>query len=227
MKSLQLVCIFASYLLSSTFSVSVAAPINTSSQDKGGAAEHPVASSSNVVPDEIRSLVNPTDTLLAYKTLDLIGDGKEDAVIIVRHPTTNSEQNPCELIVLRRLLHTFEIMDKSDSVVNCRYNNFAKYIAKNYDDLNQYLELKPFEIEYNNIKPTGHDNYTFKFSQEKRAWYVSKIDISYSQSNHKNDAIEIIKELASYPKDFGWISMSTFNPDSLRGALSRNKIIVR
>jgi len=180
------------------------------------------------VPDEILSFVGATDTLLAYQKIDLFGTGNIDAIIIVRHQKPAAQgQNPCELVVLQRKSGTLFAMSKGNNVVDCKYNNFAKTIAKNYDDLNEYLKLKPFEVTYENEKARGSDIYSFKFSVDKQAWYTSKVDVSYTQTNNDNDSVEVVREVASYPKDFGWISMSAFNPNDLQDALKKNKTIVK
>lgn len=180
------------------------------------------------IPNEVRSFVGPTDTLLAYQKMDLFGDGNIDAVIIVRHQIqAPAERNTCDLIVLQSKSDALVVMDKSNNVVDCKYNNFAKYIAKNYYDLNEYLKLKPLEITYDNVKARGRDSYSFKFSKEKQTWYTSKADISYPRSNDKTDSVEIVNETASYPKDFGWIPLSAFRIDDVQGALNKNKTVIK
>lgn len=209
MKSVQLVCASALCFLSLTC----------------GAVD---TTEKTPVPKEIRSFVGPSDTLLAYQKLDLLSDGNIDAVIILRHKIQLAAgKNICDLMVLQRKSGALVVMDQSSNVVDCKYNNFAKYIAKNYNDLNEYLKLKPLEITYNNVKARGQDSYSFKFSTEKRVWYTSKAELSYPQSNDKTDSVEVINETATYPRDFGWIPLSAFRIDDLQGALSKNKTVVK
>ncbi|HEY8682251.1 MAG TPA: hypothetical protein VIM06_03705, partial [Rhodanobacter sp.] len=94
----------------------------------------PTDASPTAVPNDVSALVAPNDTLLAYKAADLYGDGKQAAVIVVRHQVGGKSDydfasNPCELMVLRRKNGKLAEVDRSTKAVDCTYNDVARNAA--------------------------------------------------------------------------------------------------
>jgi hypothetical protein len=89
------------------------------------------------VPDGVSSFVGPTDVLLAYQKLDLFGNGSTDAVIILRHQKSAApapEENPCDLLILEGKAGKFSLLEKTNKVVDCTYNEDAKFGIKATSD---------------------------------------------------------------------------------------------
>jgi hypothetical protein len=177
------------------------------------------------VPDEVRSIVGPSDALLAYQKMDLLGDGNTDAVIIVRHQNsaaTASDQNPCDLMILERKGGVFFVVEKSDKVVDCVYNEDAQ----NSSDLSENLEVKPLHITYVNQHMGGYDSYSFKYSKDKKTWYLSQAISTFSEDNEKTGNKDSFEESVNYPASIKWMPLSKFDPLGIQKELKEHKSIV-
>jgi hypothetical protein len=178
----------------------------------------------NTVPDDVRSFVGPSDTLLAYKKLDLFGDGNGNAgaVIILRHrksAATVSDENPCDLLIVGGRAGEFSLLEKSSKVVDCTYNEDAQ----NSSDLSENLELKPRQLTYTNQHMGGYDAYCFKYSKEKKVWYLSQATSTFSERNEDTGSKDSFEEKAAYPGDIQWTPLSQFDPGSLSKELKKHK----
>lgn len=184
------------------------------------------------VPDEIRAFVPQDSTLLAYKRFDLTGDGNEDVVLIIRHPVTETyadySKNPCDLIVLHNEGHDFKLVAKGSKVIDCTYKNFERKRASRSDDLNDLIELKLREIIYHNEKERpGNATFRFELSKKRGVWRLDEIEVVHVRSGEKE--VEVFEQKASYPRDFGLITMDEFDPfsDKLNAALLKNEKEIR
>jgi hypothetical protein len=183
--------------------------------------------SNNTVPSDIKALLGPNDTLLAYKTFDLLGDGDMDAVIVVRHTpnaSAGSDQNPCDLIVLQIKNGSLSQVAKSDKAVDCIYNAIAKNAGAL--SLSDNLKLASQQITYVNQQDKSNTQYTFSYSKQKHAWYVSQLVAIFPQNNTQTGSIDVVKESVQWPKDFSWTLMSDFDPDKFQDALDKHKSFV-
>ncbi|MEP6899594.1 MAG: hypothetical protein ABI870_13785 [Rhodanobacter sp.] len=179
----------------------------------------PVSTSPTAVPSDVRALVAPTDTLLAYKAADLYNDGVQAAVIVIRHPVSGKndydfDNNPCELVVLRQKNGKLAEADRSTKAVDCTYNDVARN-AKAMS-LNDNLTVAPASIVYVNQKDKGDSTFYFTWSREKNTWYLQRA----TASNPDGDSVANIS--ASYPKDFAWTTMSSVDPDAMAQILEKN-----
>ena len=179
----------------------------------------PIDTPATAVPNEVRALVAPTDTLLAYKPADLYGDGNQAAVIVVRHHVTGKsdydfDDNPCELVVLRRKNGKLRETDHSTKAVDCTYND----VARNAPDmsLNDNLTVAPASIVYVNQKDKGDSTFYFVWSKEKSAWYLQRATAS------NPDGSSVANVSASYPGDFAWTAMSSVDPDVMAEILEKH-----
>lgn len=184
------------------------------------------------IPDEIRAFVPPDSTLLAYKRFDLTGDGNEDAVMIVRHPITETyadySKNPCDLIVLHNNGRDFKLVAKGSKVIDCTYKNFERERASRPDDLNDLIELKLRKIIYHNEKERpGNATFRFELSKTRGVWRLDEIEFVHVRSGEKE--VEVFEQKASYPRDFGLITMDEFDPfsDNLNTVLLKNEKEIR
>jgi hypothetical protein len=164
------------------------------------------------VPNDVRALVAPTDTLLAYKPADLYGDGNQAAVIVIRHHVTGKsdydfDNNPCELVVLRHKNGKLAEADHSTKAVDCTYNDVARNAPAM--SLNDNLTLAPTSIVYVNQKDKGDSTFHFAWSKEKSAWYLQRATASNPDGNR------VTNVSVSYPENFTWTPMSSVDPDAM------------
>lgn len=172
------------------------------------------------VPTEVRAFVAPTDTLLAYRTADLYGDGAQAAVIVVRHQFNgksdyNFDENPCELLALRRKNGKLAEADYSTKVVDCTYNNVARNAPAM--SLSDNLTVTPASIVYVNQKDKGDSAFYFAWSKEKNAWYLQRS----TASNPDGDRVTNVS--VSYPVNFTWTPMSSVDPDAMAEILEKQR----
>lgn len=188
---------------------------DASKQGRAGAAD--------AIPEEIRTFVGPGVTLLAYKRFDLIGTGNEDAIIITRG--MDEKQSTCEISVLHKKGTSFSIEGKNDKIVDCEYNE--RNIRADYLDLNGYLELSRGEVKFTNENIRGgYSSYSFKYSIESEKWHVLQVVSTYKGDDFDEDGVKVYKETAQYPIDFGFISMSDFDPGMIREVMTKNKRLI-
>ena len=179
----------------------------------------PVNTSSKTVPLDVGALIAPTDTLLAYKAADLFGDGSWAAVIVVRHPASemsdlNFDHNPCDLWVLRRQNGKIVEVDHSKKVVDCTYNDVERHAPAM--SLNDYLKVSPGSITFVNQQRYGWSSFEFTWSKGKSAWYLHRATASNVDSENNGTQTTI-----SYPKDLGWMPMSSIDPEAIAEVLEK------
>lgn len=171
------------------------------------------------VPNAVRALVAPTDTLLAYKSADLYGDGIQAAAIVVRHQVSGKsdydfDSNPCELVVLRQKNGKLVVADRSTKAVDCTYNDVARKAPEM--SLNDNLTATSASIVYVNQKDKGDSTFYFAWSKEKNAWYLR-----HATASNPEDS-SVVNVSASYPKDFAWTPMSSVDPDAMAEVLEKH-----
>ena len=178
------------------------------------------SASQTQAPGDVRALLAPTDVLLAYKTADLYGDGTAAAVIVVRHRIDGAsdydfDNNPCELVVLRREEGKLVEAARSKKAVDCTYNDIARNAPAM--SLEDNLSLATARITYANQKAKGDSTLYFAWSKDKNSWYLQRATTSNADGN------TVVKESASYPKDFSWTTMATLDPEALAEVLDRQE----
>lgn len=189
----------------------------------GGACATPAKSR---VPPGIRALLSPTDTLLAYKPLDVPESGGASAVIVVRHePASDRTHNPCDLTILRNEGKTLIVAASSNWAVECIYNDITR--RANELALDDQLEVKPGQITWSNELVKGHAAFTFAYATETSSWNLQRAEVTYSENALSGISVNVYKEVASYPGDFPRIALSDFNPRAIRAALSRHRETVK
>lgn len=189
-------------------------------------SEAATGSMSNSVPDGIRVLLSPTDTLLAYKSVDSLGSGGAGAVIVIRHALTNDRShNPCNLMVLRKDGDTFAVAASSNRAVECIYNDITRRAGELA--LDDQLHVKPQEITWSNELSKGHSTYTFVYASEMSSWYLQRAEVSFVENAESGEGVNVYKEVASYPGDFAKIVMSDFNPRIIRKALAKHREVAK
>ncbi|HEV2680900.1 MAG TPA: hypothetical protein VGV14_10410 [Rhodanobacter sp.] len=184
-----------------------------------GCTAAPAGVSQTEVPNDVRALVTPTDTLLAYKPADLYGDGTQAAVIVIRHQLSGKsdydfDKNPCELVVLRRENGKLVEADRSTKAVDCTYNDIARNAPAMA--LNDNLTATPASIVYINQKDKGDSTFYFAWSKEKNTWYLQR-----ATASNPNGSSVAASVSASYPKDFAWTLMSSVDPDAMAEILEK------
>ncbi len=209
-----------------------AAPVASETQapPKAAAApEHVTADAAPAVPDEIRAFVPPASTLLAYKRFDLTGNGNEDAVLIVRHPVIQRHaapsKNPCDLIVLHGHKAGYKEVAKNSEVIDCTYNVINQKAG--YLGLNDLLEVSRRTVVFTNDNIRGgYYSYLFKHSIKNDRWYFKKAVSTYKGHNPDSEYVEIYEETVTYPNDVKLISMSEFDPETIKRAMEKSAKLV-
>lgn len=179
----------------------------------------PVSTSSTTVPQDVRALIAPTDTLLAYKAADLYGDDSWATVIVVRHYASEMsdldfDSNPCDLVVLHQVNGKLTETDHSTKAVDCTYNDVARHAPAM--SLNDDLHVAPGSITFVNQQRYGWSSVEFAWSKGKRAWYLLRATASNVDSENNGTQTTI-----SYPKDLGWTPMSSTDPEAIAEVLER------
>jgi hypothetical protein len=171
------------------------------------------------VPNDVRALVQSTDTLLAYKPADLYSDNIQAAVIVIRHPISGKsdydfDDNPCELVVLQQRSGKLAETDRGKKAVDCTYNDVARSAPAM--SLNDNLSVASGSIVYVNQKDKGDSTFYFAWSKEKNTWFLQRA----TASNPKGSSV--VNVSASYPKDFAWTAMSAVDPDAIAQILEKH-----
>lgn len=171
------------------------------------------------VPQDVRALVAPADTLLAYKAADLYGDGSQAAVIVVRHQASEKsdydfDSNPCDLLVLHQVNGKLIEADHSTKAVDCTYNDVARHAPAM--SLNDNLTVSPASVVYVNQKDKGDSTFHFAWSKERAAWYLRR-----ATASNPGSGTSVAHVSATYPKDFGWTPMSSVDPEAIAEVLEK------
>lgn len=187
-----------------------------------GCTAAPAGTKPVIVPDDVRALVAPTDTLLAYKAADLYGDGSWAAVMVVRHQASESsdldfDHNPCDLLVLRRVNGKLVQTDRSRKAVDCTYNDVERHAPAM--SLNVYLEVSEGNITFTNQRARGNSSFHFSWSKKKRTWYLRRATATNVENGQGINDVKVTDVSASYPRNFGWTPMSSVDPDALADVL--------
>ena len=179
----------------------------------------PADNSSTAVPQDVRALIAPTDTLLAYKATDLYEDGSQAAVIVVRHPASEKSDydfvsNPCDLVVLHQVNGKLIEADHSTKAVDCTYN----YVARRAPamSLNDDLKVSPGSITFVNQQRHGWSSFEFAWSKGKSTWHLHRATASNVDSENNGTQTTI-----SYPQDLGWTPMSSVDPEAIAEVLEK------
>lgn len=179
----------------------------------------------------IGSLVKAGEVLIGYKLLDVTGDRLPDAVLIVRRGQSSGMDGradiACDFRVFRGEGGSLVPMGSNGNVVDCKSNQFARVIAAAPTDLNEYIEMKPLEVSYDNVKDAGHAKYSFRYSREKDGWYASEVTISYPEASADGEGMVVVNGQASSPEDFPETPLSTFDPEALVEVLKGKRTVVQ
>lgn len=176
----------------------------------------------SAVPDAIRSLLSPTDTVLAFKRQDQLDGTHTGAAMVVRHASPQaSTANPCELVILQSKDTDYLVVDKTDKAVDCLTISFPKRAGEM--DLNDNLTVKPKEIGYFNERERGGQTYVFAYSAKRSAWHLTHASSVYTRPGASK--VDVIELTADYPADLGWIPMSSFDPRLIANALAKHRVV--
>ena len=179
----------------------------------------PANTSPTAVPQDVRALLSPTDTLLAYKAADLYSDGSRAAVIVVRHQASEKsdydfDSNPCDLVVLHQVNGKLIEADHSSKAVDCTYNDVARHAPAM--SLNDDLNISPGSITFVNQQRRGWSSFEFAWLKGKSTWYLHRATASNVDSENNGTQTTI-----SYPKDLGWTPMSSADPEAIAEVLEK------
>jgi hypothetical protein len=170
-------------------------------------------------------LLNPKDVVLAYKQADLLDEGAQGLVMVVRHDASNGEiKNPCEILLLQKNGSAFAVTNRNATAVDCTYNA----IQKNAEELalNDNLRVKPLEITYVNQQTKGNSQYTFVYSKAKSAWHLQMAVATFPENDEATGQIRVVRETLSYPQSLGWLTLASFDPEQIEDALESHREFV-
>lgn len=127
----------------------------------------PPPAAEDALTDEasLQPLLKPDDHVLAFKRHALTGDGKDDAVAIVRYATAEVSGNTCQLLVLQQENSQSRVSDRSPQVVDCLYNA----VARNAKRLDDNLTLATGKLVDVNQQARSNVTYTLNYKTAKTA----------------------------------------------------------
>jgi len=193
----------------------------------------PQASAEEVsIPAAIARYVDEDKALLAYKSAT-DGAGGKTTAIVLRYPKSpapdhaalpsDREGYSCELVLLHEDGHKIRVTGRSRSAVDCETNQVN--LMSTHLGLNDQLELSTQKVTFrNDLTPLG--SYTTSFDRCGDSWHLATATYVYTDYQDESDEVLVVKEMVSYPKDIGMISIEKFDPEKIRDVLSKNKILV-
>ena len=177
--------------------------------------------------------VGEDKALLALKTAK-DEEGGTTAALITRYPKEPAPNRGtfyedragyfCELVLLYDKDGDVKVTGRSRGVVDCE-NNQANLVADHLE-LNEQLELTAEKVTFEDEYLLG-GSYSTSFVRSGDAWHLSLVSSSRRSSASDPDGVSFLDGIASYPKDFGYISMDSFRRSEVEDALSKNETISR
>lgn len=166
-----------------------------------------------VIPDEIKPFVEPNTQLLTYKAVDLNGDKRQDAIIVLEKPSNSNvdpfTEYPRTLIVLQRNSKgRLVVSARNNKIIQCQrcggsQDPFVPDDAFNFGN-------KWFSITQESYGGTiTNSTYTFQLHKDNR-WYLKKFE--NNRTVNTKQGIDVVKKERRYPKDFSKITFARFNP---------------
>lgn len=175
------------------------------------------------IPANVQALVAPSDTVLAFTSVQPFGAETTGGALVVRHAEPNpSTGNACELWLLRAVGATYAVTAKNGEIVDCRYNESAKNAGPMA--LAHNLTVAPTSVAYFNELPRGGTTYAFAWDGQKRAWHLQHVEAT-SVENGESGVI-VSRSVLDYPGTLPWLTVDAFSPKVIRDALRTHRSVV-
>lgn len=186
-----------------------------------------IVASKEGIPHNVLPFIEKGRLLLAYKSAGTSQKDGRTIAMVVRHQSGGPDpakaehdwevEYACELIVLQEQRGAMHVTGRTQNVVNCAGND--KNTRAGYRDLDDSLDVAPVEVTFTNYSNTARWGwYSYSFRLDNGTWHLSAGKASYGTSQETT-------EFASFPKDFGYISMQDFKPDDIQAALTNNSSV--
>jgi uncharacterized protein YecT (DUF1311 family) len=162
--------------------------------------------------DILQAFATGGNKILAYQIGFLTGDELPDAVLVLDPPDNGNDPNngpPRTVVVLvRNASGELEIASRNDKIVPC-----AKCGGMHMDDPFSFMRIankRFFIVTEGGDRYRWGNTYIFKAAVAQKDWLLNYVQRGVSDTDtQKNKHIEL------YPKDFGTVKFSGFNPDKL------------
>lgn len=178
---------------------------------------------SHAVPTQVRSLLKPGDTLLAYQeSPHLFGNGLPGTVVAIRHDrnlATQWSNNPCELVILAKQDESWLETERSNRVVNCIDNDILPFAPELV--VNDYLETSKRTIKFTNWEATGKVAYEFRYVPSLKTWRLKKA-VEARPRITSDSGTDFAVFSASYPWSLKSIELGNFDPSALAKILQEH-----
>jgi len=168
-------------------------------------------------PAELKGLVLPQESLLAFAVADLNGDGLEDFVFVVEiKPSEASSEKEDDgkrvlKIALRYSDNSLSVVKVNEKVVHCR--KCGGSWGDPFGGLN--ASKRTFSIEHAGGSSWRWSNsYQFNYSRKDGTWQLVYVE---ENSYHSSDPNKITNKTYRPPKSFGKIDISEFDPEHFEG----------
>jgi hypothetical protein len=175
--------------------------------------------------------IDEDKALLAFKVAP-DEEGGATAALILRYPKEPAPNRGtfygdragyfCELVLLYARSEDVRVTGRSRAVIDCE-NNQANLVAAPLE-LNEQLELTPKKVTFEDEYFLGGAHST-SFERSGETWHLSRVSSSRKSSTADSEGVIFVDGVASYPKDFGYISMDRFHRGEVEGSLSKNETI--
>lgn len=188
------------------------------------------------LPEPVQSMIPNEGTVIAYKSVNTDG-GDKTMAMVVRYTTGSAERSSdghrleheftCELIAMRSVKDELSVTGRSRHVVDC--TSSLQNLNAGYRDLDENLELTAQELKFTNYANTaqgGWHSYSFRFSGH--AWHAAEGRFwnGYGVTSEDGDLQES-SGIASYPQNFGYISMENFKPTDIEMTMQAKPVTRR
>lgn len=186
------------------------------------------------IPEDVGSLVESHREVLAYRDVKINDVGDRLVVLVTRWQIAGPEpakaksewdvEYACELALFQSSQGRLAAIARNRKVVDCEYNHINRVASRL--ELDDQLNVSPTKITFLNDNIRG-GSYSYSFELKDGKWRAGKAVSYYVDPMASAEAEEVVvaREIATYPKDFEYISLEGFDPDDISEALSRNKSI--
>ncbi|TBR36479.1 MULTISPECIES: hypothetical protein [Dyella] len=177
------------------------------------------------VPANVRALMEENDTILAFREQsNLFGDEALGAIAAIRHGTERGrswEENPCDLVILRRQGDHWIETARSNRIVDCVYNHYSYHAPEMA--LNAQLTSAPLTVEFYSQKVRGYDAYSLTYLPERSNWRLGSATSTYREFD-RDGLPNFVKEQVSFPETLPLTLLKDIDQESISDLLSEHRV---
>ena len=164
------------------------------------------------VPDDVKPFVEKGMVVLGYKSGDLNGDGRKDAVLVLTKPRDENrvidkdgDENRPTLILVRDVSGKLYLAARNDMVAYCRNCGGI------FGDPFEWVKMHRLGFEVANMGGDSDrwiETFWFAYSPRHRAWRLTRVE----ESAYRAEPDPKVKTRVHTPKRFGLIKFEKFDP---------------